>query len=187
MVSGKGFSASTKEIITLLIVAIGFILLLPYILKMLIKSTADQAGGLISDAANAANAAFSAPAEADAKKATSTGYSLISPVTGLQVTKVYDYTDALRNLPPVQGVAVKLGSAAGSLVGIMPIETGANLRQEFELKMARAGQTEQFNALPDVGRLAVRSGEGISNLIGFSPYSAGVATRAWFDSVIGKK
>lgn len=182
MVSGRGFSVSTKEIITLFAIIIGFILLLPYLLKILIKSTADQAGDLISSGVKAANEVFSAPAETASRKATSTGYNLISPVTGLQVTKVYDYTDALRNLPPVQSFAVRLGEASSSLIGVSPIETGAAFRQQFELKLASANDTTRFNELPDIGRLAVRTGEGFSNILGFSPYQAGLDTRKFIDN-----
>lgn len=184
MKAGK-VSGSVNEVLILAVAAIAFILLLPYLFKMLIKSTTDQAGELIGDAAKGVSDYMGAPAAEAAVSAQNMGYNRISPVTGIEYTKVYDYPGQLASLAPIPAALVNLGEWEGALIGVSTIETGAELRYEFEDKMSAAGQIEEFNALPDVGRLAVRTGEGLSNLIGFSPYAAGVATRAWWDDLTG--
>ena len=173
MVQGYGAKIEMKEIGILLVFIIGIILILPYLLRQLVKSTATGAVSRAKEGAEAAQKDVSERIESQDAAIERAVYG----DTAENLKGIMSYDDYKSSMGIVQQASVDMGEViTPQAVLVRAAEQG----KDFGTTMNQYGDRARFEALDPISKSLVIVGEALPRtFVGFSPYEAGKSTREW--------
>lgn len=172
MVKGYGFSVGINEILVLVVAAVGLIIVLPYILKMLVSSAAEAVTGAVGDVSKAVDEQIINQDNA------------ITNAAPLQKITFTEFKDDLGYIPEMIVSAGEVIAPQELLIRATEqgAQFGAELAASTPYETMYSTDLERLNA--DPLKPLIVTGEALSTtFLGFSPYLAGQGVRAWWESL----